>query len=577
MRAMKRKIETAVTQAAKELFDADVNIELTRPDEQFGGYATNVALQLAGKLKKNPREVADALVVKAREMLGDKVADVSVAGPGFINISLSPHYFVDRANNILQGDFGIPNLGQGKPVVVEYSSPNIAKPFTIGHLRSTIIGDVVANLLQAVGYTVYRDNHLGDWGTQFGKQIYAIKAWGNEAEIDKSPEPIRDLVALYVRFHEEAEKDPTLDDEARKWFKRLEDGDPEAKRLWQKCIDWTFVEFDRIYGELGVHFTENGGRGYGEAYFEGKMQPIIDELKAKGLLKESKGAQLVFFPNDEMPPLMILKNDGATLYATRDLATDKFRLEHYPVIKLVINEVGAEQALYWRQIYKIEEMLGWYKPGERVHIGHGMFRFKEGKMSTRKGNVIWLDDVLKEAVERSKTLGSTDDVTTKQVAMGAIKWNDLKRSANLDIAFDWDEILNMQGNSGPYIQYSYVRTKSLLEKSHSQDAARFVDTNYTFNSQELGLLRYLDKFAETIEQAAITYSPNVLAQYLFDLAQHFNNFYQKNRILNISESDSGDANTVDTTQKVRLALAAATGNILKKGLELLGIATPDKM
>jgi arginyl-tRNA synthetase len=452
---------------------------------------------------------------------------------------------------------------------VEYSSPNIAKPFTIGHLRSTVIGDAVANLLQATGSTVFRDNHLGDWGTQFGKQIYAIKTWGNEEEIENSDRPVKLLVDLYVKFHTEAEKNPALEDEGRKWFKKLEDGDEEARTLWKKCVQWSMKEFKKIYKMLNVSFTENpenGYMGYGESFFEDKMGPVIKELKEKNLIKESKGAQLVFFKDDKYPPLMILKEDGATLYSTRDLATDKFRLEHYGKEIKVINEVGAEQSLYFRQLYEIEQMLGWYKSGQRIHIGHGMYRFKDKKMSTRKGNVIWLEEVLEEAVKRAAQLAKTevDKHVSQKIGIGAIKWNDLKRSANQDVVFDWDDILNMQGNSGPYMQYTYVRATSVLK---DQAVSSEYSLNYSVDQEEKELLHSLSLFNEVIEQAADRFSPHILTTYLFELAQKFNMFYQNHPILKADPE----------IKSLRLFITNATAETIKKGLQILGIETVDKM
>src|SRR5260221_10582710 len=611
---MKNDLIEKLQEIVKEITKEDIKIEINIPnDSTHGDYTTNVAMRIFASVKGSPRglprskageagkgegvkwssplELAKEIVAKLEiRNLKLGISKAEALNPGFINFYLSSEYLVAQTQKLLTGDFGIENIGKDKKAVVEYSSPNIAKPFTISHLRSTIIGDAIANLLQAVGYTVFRDNHLGDWGTQFGKQIYAIKniplrqGFGgqvpsgkeksdvsieeeNEKMLDSSQNPIKDLVALYVKFHEEAEKNPKLKEEGRKWFKKLEDGDKEARRLWKKCIDWSFKEFDRIYGELEVTFTENNGRGYGEAYFEDKMGPVIEELKAKKLLKESKGAQLVFYPNDVLPPLMILKNDGATLYATRDLATDNFRLGKYGKDILVIKEVGAEQSLYFNHHYMCEQMLGWYKPGQRIHVGHGFFRFKEGKMSTRKGNVIWLEDVLQEAKERAKKLGSTDQQTVKAVGIGALKWNDLKRTSHLDITFDWNEVLSMQGNSGPYIQYTYVRTLSLLQKAADQKYELGI-MNYALNPEELEILRKLNKFAEVIVDAAITYSPHLVAQYLFELSQIFNNFYQKYRIVNAPTNEE---------KEFRLALTQTVGIVLKKGLNLLGISAPEKM
>ena len=484
----------------------------------------------------------------------------------FINVWIAKKLLFEQLNEFAGNKINFSKIGVGKKIVIEYSSPNIAKPFTIGHLRSTIIGDAIANLYEKIGYSVFRDNHVGDWGTQFGKQIYAIKKWGNEDEISQAKRPVKLLVDLYVKFHKEAEKHAYLENEARVWFQKLESGDPEARRLWQKCIDWSWVEFDAIYKTLNVSFTENNGRGYGESYFENKMVPIIEELKNKKLLVESDGAQLVFFPNDSYPPLMIIKNDGATLYATRDLATDKFRLEKYGKDIVIINEVGAEQSLYFRQLYAVEQLLGWYSLDQRIHVKHGLYRFKTGKMSTRKGDVIWLEDVLSEAIERAKKLSNSgNDDVAKQVAIGAIKWNDLKRGSEQDIVFDWDDLLNMQGNSGPYLQYTFARICSVLEKSDSNPSLPLNDTK--LNEEEYAVLRHISHFTDVVESSALQFAPHILCNYLYELAQKFNTFYEKSPILK-SEKES---------KQLRLALTSATGNVLKNGLGLLGIESPNKI
>lgn len=565
--------------------------------DSFGDYSSNVALQMKGR---NPKEMAEEIKKKLEEdkELTQIVEKIEIAGPGFLNFWIKKEALLEAMTNAK-----MQMTHKDKKVVVEYSSPNIAKPFTIGHLRSTIIGDSIANLLEATGATVYRDNHLGDWGTQFGKQIYAIKTWGSEDEIEKSQNPVNELVKLYVKFHDEAEKDPAIEDKGREWFKKLEEGDPEARRLWQKCVDWSFKEFERIYSVLGIKHTENGGRGYGESFSEDKIQNTLDELKAKDLLKEGKeGAFMVFFPNDKYPALMILKKDGTTLYSTRDLALDKWRLEYYGKGVIIINEVGMEQTLYFQQLYETEYMLGWYKPGQRVHIKHGHFRFADRKMSTRKGNVIWLNDVVDEAIKRASLLAAnrgqasldralakhsevsskewfgapiTEHVSeeqladiTSKVAIGALKWNELKRDPIKDIVFDWDEILNMEGNSGPYLQYTYARTQSVLQKSKiKMSNIKLGKGEFQLEPEELSVLRMLQRFCEVVQDAAETYSPNLLCNYLYELAQRYNAFYNKYRILE-AESSSKD---------FRLALTEVTGTVLKNGLKLLGIEAPDRM
>lgn len=567
---VKEHIYTVIKRSLEKLNLPVENLNITSPaQESYGDYSTSIALQLAKSEKKNPMELAQTIAdnIESKDIIGK----VEVMKPGFINLWISKEKLLGNLSEI-DPSFGNTHTNAGQHVIVEYSSPNIAKPFTVGHLRSTIIGDAIANLLEATGATVFRDNHLGDWGTQFGKQIYAIKAWGDEKQIEESENPVKELVSLYVKFHEEAEKNPQIEEEGRKWFKKLEEGDEEAKRLWKKCIDWSWKEFNKIYQKLGIEFTENDGRGYGESYFEDKMEPVIEELREKNLLKESKGAELAFFPDDKLPPLMIIKQDGATLYATRDLATDKFRLENprYGSDVTIINEVGAEQALYFKQLFELEEMLGWIKKGQRIHIKHGMYRFKDMKMSTRKGNTIWLEDVLEEAIKRAKGLAKdkVNEETAEKVGIGAIKWNDLKRSSHLDIVFDWDEILNMQGNSGPYVQYTYVRCKSILNKLDTSVIPDPDPGSSNMNEDELTILRTLNKYPEAVMEAAKNYAPNYITTYLYDLSQKYNLFYQKHQILK-------EANV--NTRNFRILLTQKVSIILRHGLNLLGIETVEKM
>lgn len=535
-----------------------------------GDFSTNIALKTFAASPKgqwtSPRALAEAIVA-AMQPLEPELESVEVAGPGFINFKYKLSVLIANLEALSRNPFASLKP-QNHKILVEYSSPNIAKPFTVGHLRSTIIGEALANLFEAHGNQVFRDNHLGDWGTQFGKLIYAIKTWGNLSEIETSERPVKVLVELYQKFHVEAETNPTLEDEARAWFTALENGNQEARDLWQKCIAWSWKEFDSIYKELGCKpFTENEGKGFGESYFEDKMTPVIDELKSKNLLEAGEqGAMIVKFPGDELPPLMILKKDGSTLYATRDLAADKFRLQKYGSDIRVINEVGAEQSLYFKQLFKLEQILGWYQPGQRIHVGHGFFRLKEGKMSTRKGTVIWLEDVLAEAIKRATALAKdeSDSTTAKIVGIGALKWNDLKRSAHLDIVFDWDEVLSMEGNSGPYVQYAAVRCMSIIAKASDQTLA--VPTNYTPNEAENIILRKLMKFENVITKCTDEFAPHYLCTYLFELAQAYNSFYNLHHVLGEGEATA-----------FRLLLTKVTGNILTAGLEILGIQTPKKM
>lgn len=585
---------------ARQFFGIDTSIEFKfehPAQREHGHYATPVCMQLFKVLSaeqktalsaNTPRFLADTFVTHLRESgLPEFVEKIAVAGPGFINITITSQFLATQLLDWVSQ--GLPQLPQtGKKYVVEFSSPNIAKPFTVGHLRSTIIGDSLARILTRMGHTVFRDNHLGDWGTQFGKLVYAIKTWGNEAEIEASQEPVKILVDLYVKFHAEAEKEPSLDEAGRAWFKKLETGDPEARRLWQKCIDWSWKEFDRLYRRLDITFTENDGRGYGESYFESMMPAVLAELKQKNLLADSQGAKVIFLDQAGLPPLMVEKSDGATLYATRDLATDSFRRTKYGPDVIIVNEVGGEQSLYFRQLFEVERLLGWYRSDQRIHVAHGHYRFKSGKMSTRKGQVVWLEDVLQEAFSRVKLQANQEipEEDTWKIALGAIKWQDLKRESHLDITFDYEEMLSLTGNAGPYLMYTVVRASSVLEKVVQQrDIAEYIDifrshflskvgqekaelaSNPSFQ-QYFDILFDLSTYFEVIERSASEYAPHHLATYLFSLAQRFNTLYAQEPIA--QEPD-------EVKRACKVLITDAMKMVITDGLGLLGISTVSKM
>ncbi|HUD03871.1 MAG TPA: arginine--tRNA ligase, partial [Candidatus Paceibacterota bacterium] len=478
----------------------------------------------------------------------------------FINFYLSREFFADSVKEILKADekFGSNKIGKGKKVLVEYSSPNIAKPFTIGHLRSTIIGDSVANLLEFSGYKVIRDNHLGDWGTQFGKQIVAIKKWGSVAELDEAANKMKYLVDLYVRFHAEAETDLSLEEDAREAFVSLEKGDKESVTLYKKIVAISEAYFESIYKRLNIQKFDTE---QGEHFYESYVPKVVKVLEDKHLLKKSEGAELVFFDVEKYPPLMIKKSDGATLYATRDLATDMWRLKKYGKDIVVINETGNEQSLYFKQLFEIEKMLGWFTDAQRIHISHGLYRSKEGNMSTRKGNAVWLEEVLDEAVSRAKVINpESADV----VGIGAIKLNDLKRQSNQDIIFDWEEVLNLKGDSGPYLQYAVVRAKSVIEKAKKEGIKVSVKNP---NENIAGFERKLTRFPHIVARAADTRAPHILVSYLIDLASDFNTYYAQTKIIDAS----------DPYSPYRVALASALATVIENGLFILGINVPEKM
>jgi arginyl-tRNA synthetase len=569
-------ISTVLSTSAKKAGISAPKVHLEHPEViSHGDWSTNVAMVHAKELKTNPRALAEKIVEEFKKEMPKGVAGIEIAGPGFINIRLARNAFVENVGEIAkEGEtYGEQNVGEGTTVVVEYSSPNIAKPFTVGHLRSTIIGDAVANIFAALGYDVVRDNHLGDWGTQFGKLIVAIKKWGSVEEIKKSADPMRVLVDLYVRFHKEAETDASLEDEGRAWFAKLEKGDGEAQEIWQLCIERSLFAFDKIYKELGVSFDTMRG----ESLYGKDIPLVVKELEKKNLLKDSEGAKVVFFEGEKYPPLIIQKKDGASIYATRDLATDYWRKNKYgknffgmKKNLLVINEVGAEQTLYFRQLFEIERMLGWYKEGERVHVMHGHYRWQEGKMSTRQGNVIWLEDIIKEIKERAVARAleeKKEAVGIDEIAIGALKFNDLKRDAAQDIVFDYDEMMNMTGDSGPYLQYACVRAKSVIAKAGSLGIKPTLNPNPESSPEAENLEKMLVRFPEVIARSAEQYKPNLLAGYLINLASYFNNFYAHNTI----------ANTENKNAAHNVALTEAFVVVIENGLKLLGIKVPKRM
>ena len=523
----KKVVEKKYYFLAKNIHDK-VGVPITHPADNFGDFAI-----------RGDVDVTDLDIIEKM----DKVT-------GFSNLWLKQEVLAKEAEKILNGKQKdeLKKIGKGKTMVIDYSAPNIAKPFGIGHLRSTNIGQALYNIYQTLGWTCIGENHLGDWGTQFGKMITAIKHWGME-------ETIEGLEKLYVKFHEEAETDKTLEDEARAWFAKLEQGNGEAKKIWQDCVDISMNEFNRVYEMLDVKIDN----AYGEAFYLPMLPEVISEMKAGGLTKKSEGALMVEMKS--LPPAMLLKSDGATTYFTRDMATVKFRKEKWNP-DLIIYEVGSEQNLHFKQVFAAARLMGW---GDSfIHIGHGLIRWKEGKFSTRKGDTIHLAEIIETAKEQAKKIAPTNtEAEIEAVAIGAIKFNDLSADPKRDIIFDWDKVMSMEGNSGPYLQYTYARCRSVLAKAKTNYELRI--TNYEFNEEEKALLRYFYQYSEKIVEAADRFSPAVLAEYLLILARKYNEFYGKHRII-------GEAH-----EEQRLFLTKVTAKIIKDGLTILGIKILEKM
>jgi len=536
----------------KEIFQ-DTDFRLERASQEHGDYASGLAFRMAKEEKRSPKEIAEEL----KERIGENAFfDVDVVG-GFLNFSLSNEIIWEEFFSLLEKGEEYGRKKEGKKVVIDYSSPNVAKSFGIGHLRSTIIGQSLYNIYDFLGCDVVGINHLGDWGTQYGKLIYQIKKEG------KNPEQlsIEELEEIYVRFHKEEEKDPSLGEEGRKWFSKLEKGDAEARKIWEICRNKSLEEFDKIYEELRIKIDYT----VGESFYEDKLSEVIEELKSKEVARESKGALIIEF--EDMPPGMVLKSDEGTTYLTRDLAAMSYRIKKFSP-DLMIYEIGADQTLHLKQLFAATEMLGWKGDTSLVHIAHGIFRLKDGKFSTRKGKTVHLREVLdlakKKTEEVIKNSSIEQDLSKEEreeiirsVGVGAVKYNDLKKHYKRDVVFDWDQILSLKGDSGPYLQYTCLRCKSVLEKGEAYTAKK-----ENLEEEERRVIKKLVQFKEVVEGAANNFSPNIIAEYAHELAKEYNAFYDKLPILK---------------NEKRMAITEGTFIILKQCLHLLTMSLPPRM
>lgn len=534
------------------------------PQPNMGDYAFP-CFQLAKVMRKAPNMIAKELAEKVEK---DNIVEKAEAAGGYLNFFVNKEEFIKQVINqvIQQGDkYGSSDEGEGKTVLVEFSSPNIAKPFHIGHLVNTITGNAIEKIFKHLGYNTVKLNHIGDYGTQFGKLISAYKRWGNDEVIEK--DPINELMNIYVKFHEEAEKDPSLEDEGRYYFKKLEEGDPEAVALWEKFRELSLKEFKKLYDDFNIEFDSYAG----ESFYTDKMPEVIDILREKNLLKESSGAQIVDLEQFNLPPCIILKSDGATIYATRDLAAAIYRKRTYDFYKCLY-VVGNTQALHFKQVFSVLKLAGFDWADDCVHIGTSLVKFADRKLSTRKGDVIFAKEVVDEAVEKTLEIINTknpnlenkEDVA-KKVGMGAIIYTFLKNNMDKDIVFSWEDMLNFEGESGPYVMYSYVRGKSILRKAENIDINP--DLSNLKTDDEFYLAKHLSLFKETVKQAAERYEPFVINRYVTELAKVYNKFYNTHPILT-ADKEVRDA---------RLALTKAVTIVLATGLGLLGIQPPENM
>ncbi|MBE5744536.1 MAG: arginine--tRNA ligase [Clostridiales bacterium] len=533
------------------------------PNTEMGDYALP-CFKFAKILRKSPVMIAESL--KDAVTTDEVISEVSAVN-GYLNFKINKDGFVRATlDKILsqKEKYGADNIGAGKTVCIDYSSINIAKPFHIGHLSTTVLGGALYRIFNYLGYQAVGINHLGDYGTQFGKLISAYKRWGDKETIEKGG--IRALNELYVRFHKEAEIHPEYDDEARAYFKKIEQGDEECLALFHWFKDLTLKDVQKIYDMLDIHFDSYAG----ESFYSDKMQPIVDELKDKGLLTESRGAQVVDLEEYGMPPCIILKSDGSSLYATRDMAAAQYRKTTYDFDKCLY-VVAYQQNLHFKQFFKVLEMMGkdWAK--DLVHVAYGMVSLEEGVMSTRKGNVVFLEDVINKCIEKAYTiideknpdLENKEEVA-KKVGVGAVIFGALYNNKIKDIVFSYDKVLNFDGETSVYVQYTCARANSVLQKGGAPESFEIP----TLCSQEIELVKALATFPDTVKAAAEKYEPSFIARFAVDVSQKFNKFYFDCKILSAED---------ETTKKFRLALTNATLQALTNAFALLGIGIPDKM
>ena len=557
-----------------DITNVDVNdvisfIEIPK-DSKNGDYAFP-CFRLAKTLKKSPQIIATEIKANINNELGANIEKVDVVG-GYLNFYINKDLFIKQVIEKVgsEKEYGKSEFGKNKNVVIDYSAPNIAKPFHIGHLRSTVIGGSLYNIYKYLGFNVIGVNHLGDYGTQFGKLIEGYKLWGNEYDIEN--DPINELTKIYVRINQLCKEDEGVLEKCRDNFKMLEDREPYCVEIWQKFKDLSLTEFKKVYDILGSKFDSWNG----EAFYADKMNEIVEILEKNGKLTDSQGAKIVNLESDGIDtPCIIVKSNGSTTYATRDLAALMYRARTYDYDKSIY-VTSYEQVLHFKQIFAVAKYLGLDKKyiDGLVHVPFGMVQLPTGKMSTREGNIIKLEDLLNEAINRAKKiieeknpdLENKDDVA-KKVGIGAVIFNDLSTNRLKDEIFDWNTILNFQGETGPYIQYTYVRTKSVIEKSGIMPNAKDVCIDILKDEYSLNIIKLLYNFENVLIQVTEKNEPSILARFLLDLAKAYSSFYNENKII------CDDKNI----QNARVFLTLATGKVLKQGANLLGIEMPDKM
>lgn len=563
---MKNKIIDLLAAQIEGMSKEDISATIEIPPKPEMGDFAFPCFRLAKTMHKAPNMIAADI----KEAIGDVdyLDRIEVKG-AYLNFFVKTEVFVKSMIEAANSEnFGGSDIGEGKNICLDYSSPNVAKNFHVGHLRTTIIGNSLYKIFSKLGYNAIRINHLGDWGTQFGKLIVAYKAWGSKEAVEK--DGISELMKLYVKFHEEADKNPELVDEARAWFAKMEQGDEEALSIWQWFKDISLVEYKRTYDLLGVDFDYY----LGESFYRDKCQEVVDKITEAGLLKESEGAMIVDLSDYDMAPCIITKKDGSSIYATRDLAAIFYRKKTYNFCKCLY-VTGQEQKLHFAQVFKVVELLGneWAKD-QLVHIPYGLVSLEGAKLSTRNGNIIYAEDILHDAIEKSleiiteksPNLENKEEVA-KMVGVGSVLFNDLYNQRIKDVSFSWDKVLNFDGETGPYVQYTHARCSSVVRLAENFDPSNEVDFSVITEPDAIFLLKEINRFPKVVLDAADKYEPSIVARFAVDVAQAFNKFYNSTRI-NVPE---------ENVKNARVMLTYLTKKTLSDALELLGIQAPEAM
>ena len=567
------KLKKLFSENISRIFGADyiekIDIQNSTKKE-FGDFQTNFAMMSSKLIGKNPREIANTIIENFEK--NDIIEKLEVAGPGFINIFLKNSFLNEEIKKLENEKYDFSFLNTGKTVIIDYSSPNIAKRMHIGHLRSTIIGDSIKRILNFLGFKTLADNHIGDWGTQFGKLIVAYKNWLDKKAYEE--DPIGELERIYVLFSDKAKKDPALEDEAREELKKLQLGDEDNQKLWKEFIDISLKEYNKVYERLDVNFDYY----YGESFYNDMMPSVLEELKKKNIAREDQGALVVFFEDDKLPPAIVQKKDGSFLYTTSDLATMKFRKNELKVDEAVYLTDDRQQN-HFKQVFEIGKILGEPYDYKKTHIVFGIMRFGDQIFSSRSGNTIRLVDLLDEAKKQVKKVideknpnipEEEKEKIAETIGSGAIKYFDLSQNRTSDITFTWEKVLNFEGNTGPYLQYTYVRIMSIFRKLEEENI-NVENTDIVLDEMagiERELASELLKFPQAVVKSYENFRPNIIADYLFDTAKLFNSFYNSSSILKEEDKQVMDA---------RILLAKKAAFVLKEGLELLGIKTVNRM